>query len=616
MTITEIEPVDDVGPSSGATSERMAPEVYERLPKNILTDGISSGDHKVIGRMWILGAMLFGLFTLVADILVRIERIDTDSVALFSNSFAYEQWFTLQRVSVVFLFVVPLLIGLATTIVPLQIGAPSVAFPRAAAAALWSWAVSGIIMIVSWAIDGGLIDRNVDVINEPTQLSMVSMAGVVLSLILAATVLITTIFTERSEGMSLYNVPLFTWSMLCAAGIWLLAWPVLVANLVIMWVDARGDSFHSFGGENLYEQISWSVDQPQVFAYAIPVLGLLGEVVPVALRRRLKMYDVAMVAIGAFAAFTFGAYAQTFFNASASTTWLYVIGSITLVAPVLAMLGAVGATGAAAGRPPTFSAQLGLAIMALVALLTGGLVAAVRVADSLLSPVLRAINWVIDLIGDAFGDEFLRDRDGQLIPGADGSPVGRDHGAEWLSDFDGWVLDTFDEVAGTSLSGAMVTLATMAGLLAALAGLWYWAPKIFGRQLPSGLGMLAGLSILGGAILSAIPDAASGFMDQPDFVASGAQRDGVEVLNLISMIGSIGVFAGFGLVFVALVAGFVLPADDDEDIDANDPWGGHTLEWLTASPPVPGNFPGTYVVTSEAPLLDDDFVNPYAEANA
>jgi len=254
--------------------------------------------------------------------------------------------------------------------------------------------------------------------------------------------------------------------------------------------------------------------------------------------------------------------------------------------------------------------------MGLVALLTGGLVAAVRVADSLLSPVLRAINWVVDVIGDAFGDEFLTDRNGQFVIGGDGNPVGRDHGAEWLSDFDGWILDTFDEVSGTSLSGAMVTLATMAGLLAALAGLWYWAPKILGRQLPSGIGMLAGLSILGGAVLSAIPDAASGFMDQPDFVASGAQRDGVEVLNLISMIGSLGIFAGFGLVFVAVAMGFLFPADDDEDVDENNPWGGHTLEWLTASPPEPGNFPGTYVVTSEAPLLDDDFANPYAEANA
>ena len=54
----------------------------------------------------------------------------------------------------------------------------------------------------------------------------------------------------------------------------------------------------------------------------------------------------------------------------------------------------------------------------------------------------------------------------------------------------------------------------------------------------------------------------------------------------------------------------------DPDVDAANPWGGHTLEWLTESPPAPGNFPGPFVVTSEAPLLDEDFVNPYADAEA
>ena len=576
----------------------MAPEVYDQLPGNILADGISSGDHKVIGRLWIIAALLFGLFTLVADVLVRIERIDTDGVQLFSNRFAFEQWFTLGRVGLVFLFVVPLLIGIAMTIVPLQIGAPSLAFPRAASAALWSWIVSGVIMVVSWAIDGGLIDRNVDVVNAPTQLSMVSLAGVVVSLIVATMVIITTIFTERSEGMSLYNVPLFTWSMLVAGGIWLLSLPVLVANLMVMWIDARGDAFHSFGGDNLYDQISWSVDQPQVFAYAVPVLGLLGEVVPVSVRRRLKMYDVAMVAIGAFGALSFGAYAaatasnvagETVFIPSANTTWLYVIGSVVLIVPILAMLGACGLTIRAANGAPKFSAHLGLALMGLVALLVGGLIAAVRVADSLLAPV---VSWIHDAVDFVFGADW-----------------------GWLEDFEGWLRDSFDEVAFSSLSGAMVQLAVLSGLLAAMAGLWYWAPKILGRQLPNGLGLLAGLSVLGGAIVSAVPDAISGFMDQPDFVAAAAQRDGVEVLNTISMIGSIGVFAGLGLVVLAVITSFVF-STDDEDLDSANPWGGHTLEWLTPSPPPPGNFPGPYVVTSEAPLLDDDFVNPYAEASS
>ena len=94
-------------------------------------------------------------------------------------------------------------------------------------------------------------------------------------------------------------------------------------------------------------------------------------------------------------------------------------------------------------------------------------------------------------------------------------------------------------------------------------------------------------------------------------MAASAQHDGVEVLNLLSLVGSIGVFAGFGLVLLSLAGAFVF-SSADPDIDDRNPWGGHTLEWLTASPPEPGNFEGPLVVTSEAPLLDEDFVIPYA----
>ena len=68
MTITEIEPAET---ALVPAQEAMAPAIYQRLPDNIFADGVSSGDHKVIGRLWIVGSLLFGLFALVADILVR-----------------------------------------------------------------------------------------------------------------------------------------------------------------------------------------------------------------------------------------------------------------------------------------------------------------------------------------------------------------------------------------------------------------------------------------------------------------------------------------------------------------------------------------------------------------
>ena len=44
----------------------------------------------------------------------------------------------------------PLFIGVATTVIPLQIGARAIAFPRAAAAALWTWLIGAALMIAAY----------------------------------------------------------------------------------------------------------------------------------------------------------------------------------------------------------------------------------------------------------------------------------------------------------------------------------------------------------------------------------------------------------------------------------------------------------------------------------
>ena len=177
--------------------------------------------------------------------------------------------------------------------------------------------------------------------------------------------------------------------------------------------------------------------------------------------------------------------------------------------------------------------------------------------------------------------------------------VSKDRGWDWLRHFEGWVSDTIDEIAATSVAGAMVQLALIAGLLAAVAGLFYWSSKILGRRLPAGIGILAGLSLLGDAPscrVSSTPAATSSSRPSPR--RDSRPVDGVEALNLISMVGAIGVLrrlrpgaAGHR----RRVRSSSVATDDDEDVDNRPiPVGGHTLEWLTESPPPP-------LATSPAP---------------
>ena len=73
----------------------------------------------------------------------------------------------------------------------------------------------------------------------------------------------------------------------------------------------------------------------------------------------------------------------------------------------------------------------------------------------------------------------------------------------------------------------------------------------------------------------------------------------IEALNVVSTIGGV-VLALAVLAFLALLVG----AARSTTAPGDDPWGGHTLEWATSSPPPVGNFASLPAVTSEAPLYD------------
>jgi cytochrome c oxidase subunit 1 len=115
---------------------------------------LGSGDHKTIGRLWIGAAALFLLLTVVVGVLLGVEAITVDELEVLGNDHVL-QFFSLYRVGLTFLVVLPFFLGLATAIVPLQVGASSIAFPRAAGAALWTWLGGALLLLVSYGLDGG-----------------------------------------------------------------------------------------------------------------------------------------------------------------------------------------------------------------------------------------------------------------------------------------------------------------------------------------------------------------------------------------------------------------------------------------------------------------------------
>ena len=101
-------------------------------------------DHKDIGVLYLATSAAFMLIGGLEALLIRIQ------LAVPRNTFldpaAYDAVFTMHGTTMIFLVVMPILLGFANYIVPLQIGARDMAFPRLNAFSYWLFLFGGLIL--------------------------------------------------------------------------------------------------------------------------------------------------------------------------------------------------------------------------------------------------------------------------------------------------------------------------------------------------------------------------------------------------------------------------------------------------------------------------------------
>lgn len=531
--------VTDTRPEAATTGAPAAPTAAD----DRVGAALGTGDHKVIGRLYLVTGLVMLLAATIAATALGFERIDQTDFQLFDTD-TYFQVSTLQATSLVFMVLLPMLLGLAIYVVPLQIGARAITFPRATAASFWGYLVGSGMVIGSYGINGGPGGGDAVAVD----LWIVSFSFLIFSLLLGTVCLVTTIVVNRTPGMTLFRVPLFTWSMLVAGVVWILTLSVLVGVLVVAYVDHRyGRTL--FGNFDIYPYVHWVLRAPQVYAFAIPALGIVAEIIPTMARARQAQHRLMMVAIAAFGVLGIGAFTVTFYvpGHDIYAEWMWIGMGIVVVLPLLALLGGWVDT-LRQGSPRVHSSLLFAGVGALVLLL------------------------------------------GTLAGAAT-------------------VIEPF-ELHGTTWDTGQADLVLFASLIIAIGGLHYWAPKIGGRFLGEGFGRVIVLVLFAGVLLLAGGNLVAGVLDQGDhlLVASTEGFTGVVVVSDNADLGNVSTTFGAGvlvlgviLVLVNILASSMGKAEAAQD----DPWDGHTLEWATASPPAPNNFDEVALVTSPAPLLDE-----------
>lgn len=516
-----------------------------------VAEWVTTTDHKRLGRLHLGVGALAALASLVVAALVAFERIDATSVSLELGGLT--QMFSLARFGLTYLVMLPLVVGLALAIVPLQLGARSLAFPRLAATGFWLWLIGGVLAVVAIAANGGPNGGN----RRFVDLFSLSAGLVMLGLLASLGCLAASIMTTRAPGMNMRRLPFFSWSVLVLALGALVALPIAAADLLVVFLAHKYPSLSELSGNRaIGEWVGFAFTQPVTLIFAVPVLGLLGDVVGTATRSRLTPRGPILAAIGLAGLGVLAAAVQTPVVLTSGFSGLSASDKVEELLPflliqILPLLG-------------TFLA---------VALMAGGLRTKPKVSAALVFALLGALEvlagaaaGVLNHIGDA-----------------------------------GLVGTTFEEGTWLLLVGGV--------LLGTMGAVAHWGPKWWGRTIADKAALPLALLAFIGVELAAVPMLIAGFADQPSAifpaVESGpsvvefAYSGPAELWNTLSA-------AGLALVLVSVFA-FVLLAVrgfTKGEAAGDDPWDGLTLEWATTSPAPADNFAALHAVRSAEPLLD------------
>src|SRR5436309_6691846 len=177
--------------------------------------------HKHVGMRYIVTAFIFLIAGGIEAALMRYQLSRPENTFLSPDM--YNQLFSMHGTTMMFLFAVPMMEGMAVYFVPLMVGTRNVAFPRLNAFGFWMYLIGGLLLYwglftntgpdVGWfaytPLSGPQFSpgKRVDVWAQMITFTEISALAV-------ATELIATIIRMRAPGMSLNRIAIFCWAML------------------------------------------------------------------------------------------------------------------------------------------------------------------------------------------------------------------------------------------------------------------------------------------------------------------------------------------------------------------------------------------------------------------
>jgi len=270
-----------------------------------VTNWITTTDHKKIGRLFVGASALWMLVIVGVGAALGVERIASDSAIFDLNSVT--QLFAMLRTGATFGVLLPLALGFGIAVVPTQVGSKSLSFARLAMFGFYAWLIASGLVIGSMIANGGPGGGNPQMVDLYLMGIGVGLVGV----IAASVSLVATVLTSRRTGLSLLEIPMFSWSVFVSAISLVFTLPVLLGSLIYVAVDHHYARLAFGGNKGIDMWLGWGFSQPQTFLYVIPAIGLLAELAPISARIRQPLRGAMLVGVGIVSTAMFGTVTQT-----------------------------------------------------------------------------------------------------------------------------------------------------------------------------------------------------------------------------------------------------------------------------------------------------------------
>ncbi len=342
---------------------------------------------------------------------------------------------------------------------------------------------------------------------------------------------IITIINLRAPGMTMMRLPVFTWMTLVTAFLIVLAFPAITIALIELMMDRLfGTNFFevSNGGMPiLWTHLFWVFGHPEVYILILPGMGVISEILPTFSRKPLYGYPIVVFSGACIGFLGFGVWSHHMFTTGMGTMGTAAFALTTMVIAV-----------------PT-----GVKIFNWIGTLWGGHI-------SMRTPMMFALGFIwMFMLGGFSG-----------VMHAAAPADAEQHNSYFVVAHFHYVL----------IGGSLFSL---------LAGIHYWFPLMFGRQVSEFWGKLSFWLVFIGFNVTFFPMHFLGLNGMPRRTFTYDRNMGWNTGNMIATIGAFILGSGVAVYFAVMIYTFF-----KGKVIKRDPWDARTLEWSLPTPPPEYNY--------------------------